>query len=194
MMIDNSVTLFNVSLDNNSKPETDERLIWDSCKAILSDSTYSEFDEMSFADINHNDYGFGYIEYEFSFKENFKNPYMNFYVSCFSFRMNTLGQSIKENCPRPKRKLKFLMPDTYTKVNKYGNLSFGIRYYFKTPEEYSAFLNCKELCIEGYVAFGKKNNVYNIMCRLSRQNEKWEIEDAYTYRDKKRGNLYTYYH
>ena len=52
-MLDNSVTLFNVSLDNNSKPETDERLIWDSCKAILSDSTYSEFDEMSFANVKY---------------------------------------------------------------------------------------------------------------------------------------------
>lgn len=193
-MLDNSVTLFNVSLDNSYKPKTDERLIWNSCKAILSDSIYSEFDEMSFADINHNDYGFGYIEYEFSFKENFRNPYMNFYISCFSFRMNTLGQSIKENCLRPKRRFKFLMNDTYTKVNKNGNLSFGIRYYFKTPEEHSAFLNCEEMCVEGFVAFGKKNNVYNIMCRLSRQGGTWEIEDAYTYRDRKRRNLYSYLH
>ena len=193
-MLDNSITLFNVSLENNAKPITNERLVMNSCKAILSDATYSEFDELSFANINHNDYGFGYIEFEFSFIEKFQNPYMKFYISCFSFRMNTLGYSIKMNCPRPNRKFKFLMPDTYTKVNKNGNLAFGIRYYFKSLEERDAFLSCHELCIEGFVALGKKRNTYNLMCRLSQENEKWDIIDAYTYRRDGKVHIYTYYH
>lgn len=193
-MLDNSITLFNVSLEDSMNPISDNRLVLSSCKAIVTDSTYSEFDELSFANVNHNDYGFGYIEYEFSFIEKFKNPYMKFYISCFSFRMNTLGYSIKENCPRPNKKLKFLMPDTYTKVNKIGNLSFGIRFYFRTLEERNAFLNCNELCIEGFVALGKKNNTYNLMCRLSQHNGKWDIADAYTYRRDGRMHIFSYWH
>lgn len=193
-MFDNEITLFNVELSNKFNSTTDNRLVLHSCKAILFDSTYSEFDELSFASINHNDYGFGYIEYEFSFIENFKMPYMKFFISCFSFRMNTLGYSIKENCPRPNRKLKFLYPNNYTKINKDGNLAFGIRYYFKSLEERHAFLNCQEICIEGFVSLGKKRNTYNLMCRLSQNEDKWQIIDAYTYRRDGKKNIYFYYH
>lgn len=77
-MFDNEITLFNVELSNKFNSTTDNRLVLHSCKAILIDSTYSEFDVLSFASINHNDYSFGYIEYEFSFIENFKMPYINF--------------------------------------------------------------------------------------------------------------------
>ena len=193
-MLDNNVTLFSVSLDNNSKTATDERLILHSCKAILSESTYSELDELSFENINHNDYGFGCIEYEFSFIENFRKPYMSFYISCFLFRMDTLKYPIKINCPKPIGKLKYLMPNTYTKVNKNGNLSLGIRYYFRTIEERTAFLECNELCIEGFIALGKQTNTYNLMCRLSQQNEKWDIIDAYTYRRDGKSYIYSYDH
>lgn len=62
-----------------TKKSRTERLIINSCKAIFYDRTYLEFDELSFANLNHNDYGFGYIEYEFGFKESFSNPYMKFY-------------------------------------------------------------------------------------------------------------------
>lgn len=193
-MLDNSITLFNVSLENNTKSITDERLVMHSCKAILSDPTYSEFDELSFANINSNDYGFGYIEFEFSFIEKLQNPYMKFYISCFSFRMNTLSHSIKMNCPRPYGIFKLLMPHTCTKVDKNGNLAFGIRYYFKSLEERTALLTCNELCIEGFVALGKKTNTYNIMCRLSQKNEKWDIIDAYTYRRDGKAHIYSYCH
>lgn len=108
--------------------------------------------------------------------------------------MNTLGYSIKEICPRPHRRLKFLNPNNYTKINKDGHLAFGIRYYFKSLEERNAFLNCQEICIEGFVALGKKRNTYNLMCRLSQSESKWEISDACTYRRDDMSNIYSYYH
>lgn len=193
-MLDNSVTLFNVSLPDISINESDKRLVLCTCKAIVHDSLYSEFDEMSYACVNLNNYGFGYIDYEFSFIENLNNPYMKFYISCFSFRMNTLGYTIKENCPRPVKRLKFLSPKNFTKVNMNGNLTFGIRYFFKSMEERVAFLTNKEICIEGFVALGKKNHTYGIMCRLSRDNDEWKIIDTNTYRSNHKAYIYSLYH
>lgn len=66
-MFDGKITVFdiqNLQVGKHEKSRT-ERLILDSCKAIICDKTYSELDELSFANLNHNDYGFGYIEYEF---------------------------------------------------------------------------------------------------------------------------------
>ena len=193
-MLNNEITLFNVSLQSGAENITDERLILCSCKAKMFERTYSEFDELTYALLNANDYGFGFVEFEFSFAEKFKNPYMDFYVSCFSFRMDTLQYAIKKNGLKYRRKTDFLLPKNYTKINKNGNLSMGICYYFENDEEKQAFLNCKELCVEGFVALGKRTNTYNVMCRLLQENGVWSIIDAYTYRRDGKRDVYTYNH
>ena len=68
-MFEEIIKLFDVGLkvyDKFENPKTD-RIVFNSCKAIIYDKTYSELDEPSFANLNRNDYGFGYVEYEFSF-------------------------------------------------------------------------------------------------------------------------------
>ena len=182
---------------NSNNTASNDRLIFNSCKAIIYDKAYSEFEESSFANLNHNDYGFGYIEYEFSFKETFDSPYMEFFVSCFTFRMNLMGYPIKLNGLRPCRKRKLserLMPPTYTKVNKYGDMCFGIRYFFRTMDERNAMLNSDILCIEGNVSFGNKRNVYDIMCRLEKQDNDWVVDEANTYRIHTKDNIFSLYH
>lgn len=193
-MLNNEITLFNVSLQSGAENSTDERLILCSCKAKMFEKTYSEFDELTFALLNSNDYGHGLVEFEFSFLEKFKNPYMDFYVSCFSFRMDSLKHAIKKNGLKYRRKTAGLLPKNYTKVNKNGNLSMGICYFFASAEEREAFLNCKEICVEGFVAFGKRTNTYNIMCRLAQQDGEWDIIDAYTYRRNGNHDVYSYRH
>lgn len=195
-MLNAEVKLFDVNIEPSSqllKNKTD-RLVFNSCKAIVFDKTHSEFDELTFANLNHNDYSFGYVEYEFSFLENFKNPYMKFFISCFAIRTSHLGRPIKLNTPRPNRKIKFFNPDNYTKVNQKGNLSFGIRFFFRSEEEREAILNSEELCIEGFVALGKKNNVYDIMCRITKKENDWEIYEAYTYRTNPKTHIYSLVH
>ena len=151
-MLDGKLTVFdiqNLHVGKGEEPKS-ERLILDSCKAIIYDKTYSEFDELSFANLNHNDYGFGYIEYEFGFKESFSNPYMNFYIACFALRMNLLDCPIKLNTPRPYESMpKCLFPNYNTKVNKYGNMALGIRFFFRDEKEKYAILAENFRCIRG---------------------------------------------
>lgn len=196
-MFDGKITIFdiqNLQVGNSGKSKS-ERLILDSCKAIIYDKTYSELDELSFANLNHNDYGFGYIEYEFGFKESFSNPYMKFYVACFTLRMNLLGYPIKLNIiGRQKGEPKCLYPNNYTKVNKYGNMALGIRFFFRSEEERNAILNSEEICIEGNISLDSKRNVYDIMCRIVKTESNWEIEDAYTYRSHPKSYIYSLIH
>ena len=193
-MLNQEITLFNVNLQNGGKNVTDERIVLCSCKAKLFETTYSELDELTYALLNSNDYEQGFVEFEFSFNEKFKNPYMDFYVSCFSFRMDSLNYAIKTNGLKYKRKTAFLLPKNYTKVDKNGHLSMGVCYFFRSAQEREAFLNCKEICVEGFVAFGKRTNTYNIMCRLAQQNNEWSIIDAYTYRRDGKHDVYSYIH
>lgn len=196
-MFDGKIIIFdiqNLQVGKSEKSRT-ERLILDSCKAIIYDKTYSELDELSFANLNNNDYDFGYIEYEFGFKESFSNPYMRFYIACFALRMNLLGYPIKLNIiGHPKGEPKFLYPSNYTKVNKYGNMALGIRFFFRNEEERNAILNSGEICIEGNISLGSKRNVYDIMCRIVKKEDRWEIEDAYTYRTHPKTYIYSLIH
>lgn len=196
-MFDGKITIFdiqNLQVGKSEKSRT-ERLTLDSCKAIIYDKTYSELDELSFANLNHNDYGFGYIEYEFGFKESFSNPYMRFYIACFALRMNLLGYPIKVNIiGRQKGEPKYLYPNNYTKVNKYGNMALGIRYFFQDEKERYCILNSEEICIEGNISLGSKRNVYDIMCRIVKTDDNWIMEDAYTYRTHPKSHIYSFIH
>lgn len=183
-MLDGKFVLFEIhnSINKQSDNPKANRFIFDSCKAIVSDKLYSELDELNFANLNFNDYGFGYIEFEFGFKESFINPYMKFYASCFDIRTNKLPYSIKLDSIRLFKPNKLHLPDNYTKVNKSGNMAFGIRFFFRTEEERDALLTCEYLCIEGSISFGNKRNVYDIMCRLEKNENGWHLDDAFTYR------------
>ena len=109
---------------------------------------------------------------------------MKFYISCFALRSISISKkyTAKLNTPRPNKQLMFLNQNNYTKVNSDGNMSLGIRFYFRSEEEREAVLNSDEICIEGSVAFGKKTNVYDIMCRIVKSDEGWTLDEAYTYR------------
>ena len=185
------ITLFSVENLFPCKTISDNRLVLHSCSARFGqEKIYSAFEEMNSVCINMNDYGCGYIEYEFSFEEHFKTPYMKFYLSAFSFRMDTLPRPIKENCLHPHGTVaRALIPPGWTKVNRNGLLSISVLYYFKNSAEREAFLNCNELCIEGFIALNKKTNCYGMVCRLKKSNNTWELIDANTYHPYKRKNI-----
>ncbi len=194
-MLNAEFKLFDVNIEpsDNKLNSKANRLVFNSCRAIVFDSTYSELNEPTFAHLNENE-GFGYIEYEFTFLEGFKNPYMKFYVSCFALRMNRLGYPIKLNPPRVQGKERLLNPESYTKVNQNGNLSLGVRFFFRNEEEREAILNSEELCIEGSISFGNKRNVYDIMCRIIKTDNDWKLDEAYTYRTHPKTHIYSLIH
>lgn len=146
-MLNSIIKLFDVNVDISNRKLNSGRLVLNSCKAIIYDKVYSEFDELNFAVINLNDYEFGYIEYEFGFAENFDDPYLNFYILCFAIRCNMLDYPIKINSPIPSTTPKYRLLKNYTKVNKDGNMSFGVRYFFRSLEERNALINGDEVLI-----------------------------------------------
>lgn len=193
-MLDTGVTLFSFNMSNDKQTSNYNKLVFKSCRAIVYDSTYSEFDELSFASLNDN-CGFGYIEYEFGFSCNLPNPYMDFFVSCFSFRTDTLEYpAIKINGMHTRNLPKFMREHNYTKVDKNGNMSMGVRLFFRNKHEREAILNCNEICIEGFIAFGKKTNTYGVMTRLLQDNNEWIVVDANTYRPYKHNHVYSNVH
>lgn len=196
-MLDNTIKLFDVNINVSKKQETDNRLSFASCKATIynnfsEEKPYSEIDEESILSLNYNN-DFGYIDFEFAFNENFRTPYMEFYASCFAFRLIKPKATIKlngvQNFDKP------LFKEVYsTKVNKDGKLSCGIRYYFKEENDKQAFIECEELCLEGRIALGKKRNVHGIVVRLKKENNDWIVIDANTYKDKGFKSIYSYVH
>lgn len=196
-MLDSKITLFEVNIDNTSQRERGNRISIASCKATIynyfnEEKPYSEIDEESIISLNYNN-DFGYIDFEFAFNENFRTPYMEFYASCFAFRLIKPKATIKLNGVQNFNKP--LFKEVYsTKVNKDGKLSCGIRYYFKEENDKQAFIECEELCLEGRIALGKKRNVYGIVVRLKKENNDWIVLDANTYKDKGFNSIYSYVH
>jgi hypothetical protein len=175
-MLENSITIFSIQLPN--KEVKNKALVISGCNAILTDekTVYTELDELNFSNLNINDYGLWTLNIEFSFVNNFDDPYFEFYAGCFAIRTDT-GLCIKKNgYPHLK---------CFSKINKDNKVSVGILYYFKSEEEKNKIENCNMFCIEGNIAIGKKSNVYGIMCRLSRTDEVWQVIDANTYRTHK---------
>ncbi len=172
-MIDNTFKLFEIHLPETSAKN--KALVLNGSSAFLyaSKNVYSELDELNFSDINKNDYGFGFMDIEFFFDNNFFNPYFNFYAGCFSIRTNN-GAKIKLNG--------YAGMKYYSKINKNNKVVVGIRYYFKNKEDIKHFESCKLFCIEGFIAIKKKRNVYGIMCRLIKDEEQWSVVDCNTYR------------
>lgn len=184
-MLDNKMTLFHVQLANKSVKN--KALVLAGCAAYLHANkiVYSELDELNFSDINRNDYGLGFMDVEFYFEDSFDDPYFKFCTRCFSIRTDN-GVRIKLNG----------YPDNqyYSKVNKNNKVVVGIRYYFQLEEEIKYFESCNTFCIEGFIAIGKKKNVYGIMCRLNKMEDQWSVIDCNTYKIYNNRNITSLYH
>lgn len=172
-MLDNSIQLFSVQLPEVSVKN--KALVLTGSSAVFStdNNVYSEIDDLNFSYLNSNDYGFGYMDIEFKFENNFDNPYFKFYISCFSIRTDN-GVTIKLNGSPNK--------ESYSKINKDNKVVVGIHYYFRTEKETNNFKNCNMFCAEGFIAIEKKDNVYGVMCKLSKSEEKWDVIDSNTYK------------
>lgn len=53
-MLDANITLFDVKNQNNDSNTNSNRLVINSCKAVVYDKIYSELEELSFANYNLN--------------------------------------------------------------------------------------------------------------------------------------------
>lgn len=193
-MLDANITLFDVKNQNNDSNTNSNRLVINSCKAVVYDKIYSELEELSFANINLNNYDYGYIEYEFGFNEKFENPYKTFYISLFAIRVNLLSYPIKIDSPRPSTTPKIRLNKNYSKVNKDGNMSLGVRYFFRSLKEREALINGDEVLIEGCVALDTRKNNYDIMCRIIKVGNEWILDEANTYRTHKNIDIYNLWH
>ena len=70
-----------------------------------------------------------------------------------------------------------------------GDLVIGIRYFFDDEQQMEKIKECNNLLVEGFIALGKPNNVYGIMCQLRKGKRKWKILSAYTYKPKYADNI-----
>lgn len=194
-MLDNSVTLLSV---NNSidatNGQSENTLVLTSCEAKMNfeDELYNEFDELNCNYLNANDYGCGALEFYLSFSNIFQNPYQKFYISCFSIRTNTY-LPIKIN-GKPEKYIKRFHEDHYTKIDKNGNLGIGIGYFFRSEKERESIINCNKICLEGFIAFGKKKNVYGINCKFEKDENDWCLKSADTYMIDKHRSIFSYIH
>lgn len=189
-----NITLFDVKTQNSSANTNSNRLVINSCKAIVHDKIYSELEELNFANINSNNYDYGYIEYEFGFNEKFENPYKTFYISLFAIRGNLLGYPIKINPQHPSTTPKRRLNKNYSKVNKDGNMSLGVRYFFRSLKEREALIDGDEVLIEGCIALDTRKNNYDIMCRIIKDGDEWILDEANTYRTHKNIDIYNLWH
>ncbi len=184
-MLDNNFTLFN--LDLPGKDVKNDSVVITGVNATISrkSEVYSELEELSFSPLNNNDYGLSFMRVEICLENNFKESYFEFYAACFSIRtdlgtINKLNGNPHEKC--------------YSKINKSNKVAVGIQYYFRSEEEIKAIKNCTEFCIEGCIAFGKKNKVYDIMCRITQKDETWQLMDANTFRTHKNQSIHEIVH
>ncbi|MEA5056121.1 hypothetical protein SDC9_150204 [bioreactor metagenome] len=167
-------TLFSVSIPVNNTPS--ESLILSGCRVgVPEDQTYSELDELNYYALNNNDFEWGSVNIEICCENNFLNPYSDFYISCVSIRADSkILCKISRNTSIKQR--------NYAKVTKEGKIAFGISYYFTSMAERNLLLHCHTFCIEGFVAFKKKTNVYGFMCRVGQSDGEWIMEEGNTYR------------
>lgn len=184
-MLDNNITLFNIELPG--KEVKNDSVVIAGVNASISKKTdvYSELEELSFSPLNSNDYGLSFMRVEICFENNFKEPYFDFYAACFSIRtdlgtINKLNGHPHERC--------------FSKINKSNKVALGIQYYFRNETEIEVIKNCNEFCIEGCIAIGKKNNVYDIICRIEHKDKIWKVLEANTFRTHKKQSICGIFH
>lgn len=134
---------------------------------------YSELEELTFNTLNQN-MGLGALDIQFSFVKNITDKaYPLFFTKCFVFLTD------KRFRLKP---MKVLNTPSYSKINKNGELTIGIRYFFQNEKEISEILSCNEFLVEGFIALENKKNVYGIMCQMVKKEAGWEIVSTYTYK------------
>lgn len=177
-------TLFSVSFPSIATPN--RSLILSGCRVVLpEEQAYSELDELNYYSLNNNDYGYGRVDIEICCENNFQNPYNKFYVSCVAIRADYEILCKINHCSTPR----LLVESNHTKITKEGKMAFGVSYHFRSTIERTLLLDCHSFCIEGYVAFKKKNNGYGFMCRVEQSNGQWFMVDGNTNRTFKKRNI-----
>lgn len=160
-----------------------DEIIVSSCKVhYFSDNRlWSSFDELSYNDLNNNDYGFGVLDFEIGFTGYKGTAYPKVYTKCFRLLTD------RKTLIKP---MKFSNVSSLSKINLKGELVMGIRYYFRTEKEMKELLDCKQILIESFFALGKKTNTYAFACQMHKDNnDEWCCSYANTYRIKRKSNI-----
>lgn len=183
-------TLFNVNIpvkltgDGRSKA-----LVLSGCRVVVSENIpYSEFDELNYYALNCNDYGHGRVDIELSFENSKIDPYFEFFIQCVTIRTDK-SVLCKVNQNRVANPY-----GNFTKVTKEGKIALGLEFFFRTQSEYELLMNCESFCVEGFVAFKKKTNIYGFMCRTEKTDSGWRMTEGNTYQINKRVNIEKLYH
>lgn len=175
--------IFSIEPSLNQKVEKiSKSLLLRTCKIYMCDDARldSQFENMTFDMFNGNS-GYGLLDIEFVFENNIvKDCYPRFYTKCFSIRTDT-DVYIKQ--------MKYKSNPNESKVDQNGDLVIGIRYFFDDEQQMEKIKECNNLLVEGFIALGKPNNVYGIMCQLRKGKRKWKILSAYTYKPKYADNI-----
>lgn len=183
-MFDPKVTLFSYSASIPITMRSENHaLILKSCNiyAFSAERIFSELDELTFDTLNCNDYGCGSLDIEFVISNGMiREAYPDFYTKCMVIRTDT------KCCIKP---MKAGNAAHYSKINQDGDLTIGIRYYFKNEKEILKIQNCTGLLIEGFIALGRPQNVFGIMCQLEKENDNWRIASSFTYKPKEAKNI-----
>lgn len=183
-MFDSAVTLFSFSASAPAiTPPESHALILKECKvyAFSAGRIFSEFEELTFDSLNCNDYGFGTLELELTFSSGIvKEAYPDFYTKCVVIRTD------KQFFIKP---MKMRNRAHCSKINRVGDIVVGLRYYFRSEKEIQQIVSCTSLLIEGFVALGKPQNVFGIMCQLEKEGSTWQISSSYTYKPKYAKNI-----
>jgi len=177
-MLDAKFVLFSFEAKNRQKVnKLPKALLLKTCRVYVFSQgrVYSEFEEMSFDYLNNNNYGFGTVQIEFVFLNGVTdNPYPDFYTKCFVIRTDNdlIIKPMKTNNEK-----------VFSKVDEHGDLVIGISFFFSSEHEIERLENCNSLLVEGFISLEKPNNVYGIMCQLSKNSDStWSITSSYTYK------------
>ncbi|MCH5280929.1 MAG: hypothetical protein J1E61_05620 [Lachnospiraceae bacterium] len=157
-------------------------LLLRACKVYIFENgrIYSGLEEETFDNLNR-DVGYGALDIEFVFANNIlKKSYPLFYTKCFYIRTDTKAHI---------KPMKMTCFPCNSKVNQNGELVIGVRYYFMNDEEIEQIINCKDFLVEGFIAIEKPRNVFGVMCQLKKEEDRWEITSAYTYKPKSADNI-----
>ncbi len=166
----------------DKKIDNNKVLLIKECKLYICDvdRIYSELEEQTFSIQNYND-GIGMLDIEFVFDNNITyNKYPQFYTKCFVIRT--------DNDLRIKP-MKFSNEPSSSKINQNGDLIIGIRYFFEDKNDIEKLMSCDNILVEGFIALDTAKNVYGLTCQLQKDDDKWEIATAYTYKPKYAKNI-----
>lgn len=178
----NKTSLLSVSVTLPPRqPQHTDNLILSGLKIdLIDDRLYSEMQELNTFAVNSNDYGYGKMNIELCF-EPITESYCEFWANCISIRTDTLPSTIKINANHLCSS-NSINNSSYTKISSEGKLALGIMYYFGSNEEREKIENSNSFLIEGFIALGKRNNVYGFMCAAEQNQDIWHFAEGMTNR------------